>query len=92
MALAIASALTSTTLALSTSRVENGRGAFSSRVDGRTSQRLVVVRAGKEVSSVCEPLTPDRPMWFPGTSPPEWLDGSLPGDFGFDPLGLGTET
>ncbi|CAF2109471.1 hypothetical protein F2Q70_00040218 [Brassica cretica] len=91
MALAIASALTSTTLALSTSRVQNARGAFSSRVGGRTSERLVVVRAGKEVSSVCEPLTPDRPMWFPGTSPPEWLDGSLPGDFGFDPLGLGSD-
>jgi len=55
-------------------------------------ERLVVVRAGKEVSSVCEPLPPDRPLWFPGSSPPEWLDGSLPGDFGFDPLGLGTYT
>ncbi|XP_058215912.1 photosystem I chlorophyll a/b-binding protein 6, chloroplastic [Rhododendron vialii] len=42
-------------------------------------------------SSVCEPLPPDRPLWFPGTSPPEWLDGSLPGDFGFDPLGLGSD-
>ncbi|PIA43092.1 hypothetical protein AQUCO_02000501v1 [Aquilegia coerulea] len=41
------------------------------------------------VSSVCVPLPPDRPLWFPGSSPPEWLDGSLPGDFGFDPLGLG---
>ncbi|KAK2997360.1 hypothetical protein RJ639_025778 [Escallonia herrerae] len=43
------------------------------------------------VSSVCEPLPPDRPLWFPGSSPPEWLDGSLPGDFGFDPLGLGSD-
>lgn len=32
---------------------------------------------------------PDRPLWFPGSVPPPWLDGSLPGDFGFDPLGLG---
>lgn len=47
--------------------------------------------ATKGVSSVCEPLPPDRPVWFPGTSPPEWLDGSLPGDFGFDPLGLGSD-
>lgn len=31
--------------------------------------------ASKGVSSVCEPLPPDRPVWFPGTSPPEWLDG-----------------
>ncbi|KAF5177450.1 Chlorophyll a-b binding protein [Thalictrum thalictroides] len=33
----------------------------------------------------------DRPLWFPGSTPPAWLDGSLPGDFGFDPLGLGSD-
>lgn len=33
------------------------------------------VNATKGVSSVCEPLPPDRPLWFPGSSPPEWLDG-----------------
>ncbi|KAF7058903.1 hypothetical protein CFC21_065876 [Triticum aestivum] len=43
------------------------------------------------LSTVCEPLGPDRPVWFPGTAPPPWLDGSLPGDFGFDPLGFGSE-
>lgn len=32
---------------------------------------------------------PNRPVWFPGKAPPEWLDGSLPADFGFDPLGFG---
>ncbi|CAN4096511.1 unnamed protein product [Withania somnifera] len=37
-------------------------------------------------SSVCEPLPPDRPLWFPGSSPPEWLD-----DFGFDTPGLGSD-
>merc|ERR1712072_1252909 len=26
--------------------------------------------------------------WLPNTSRPTWLDGSLPGDRGFDPLGL----
>lgn len=41
------------------------------------------------MSDLCVPLPPDRPLWFPGSSPPEWLDGSIPGDFGFDPLGLG---
>jgi light-harvesting complex I chlorophyll a/b binding protein 4 len=30
-----------------------------------------------------------RPSWKPGTAPPKHLDGSLPGDFGFDPLNLG---
>ncbi|XP_039124022.1 photosystem I chlorophyll a/b-binding protein 6, chloroplastic isoform X2 [Dioscorea cayenensis subsp. rotundata] len=49
-----------------------------------------VTNATKDYS-VCEPLPPDRPLWFPGSSPPEWLDGSLPGDFGFDPLGLDPE-
>uniref|UniRef100_A0A0C9RWV6 Chlorophyll a-b binding protein, chloroplastic n=1 Tax=Wollemia nobilis TaxID=56998 RepID=A0A0C9RWV6_9CONI len=31
----------------------------------------------------------DRPLWFPGAKAPAWLDGSLVGDYGFDPLGLG---
>lgn len=32
---------------------------------------------------------PDRPLWFPGAKAPEYLDGSLVGDYGFDPFGLG---
>lgn len=35
----------------------------------------VIVNATKGVSSVCEPLPPDRPLWFPGSTPPSWLDG-----------------
>ena len=27
-------------------------------------------------------------LWLPNTTRPEWLDGSLPGDRGFDPLGI----
>ena len=27
-------------------------------------------------------------LWLPSIDRPEWLDGSLPGDRGFDPLGL----
>lgn len=27
-------------------------------------------------------------LWLPNTQRPAWLDGSLPGDRGFDPLGL----
>merc|ERR1711966_479154 len=30
-----------------------------------------------------------RPLWLPNTEAPEWLDGTLVGDRGFDPLGLG---
>jgi light-harvesting complex I chlorophyll a/b binding protein 4 len=29
--------------------------------------------------------------WFPGLASPPYLDGSLPGDNGFDPLGLGED-
>ncbi|GMP82351.1 hypothetical protein CsSME_00036693 [Camellia sinensis var. sinensis] len=46
--------------------------------------------AGARSVTVCVAADPDRPIWFPGSVPPPWLDGSLPGDFGFDPLGLGT--
>ncbi|KAK9283025.1 hypothetical protein L1049_011253 [Liquidambar formosana] len=31
----------------------------------------------------------DRPVWFPGAQPPEWLDGTMVGDRGFDPFGFG---
>ena len=31
---------------------------------------------------------PGEVLWLPNTARPEWLDGSLPGDRGFDPLGL----
>jgi len=42
----------------------------------------------RSTTTVCAAAEPDRPLWFPGSTPPPWLDGSLPGDFGFDPLGL----
>ncbi|KAJ9567636.1 hypothetical protein OSB04_003602 [Centaurea solstitialis] len=32
-----------------------------------------------------------RPTWLPGLDPPAYLDGTLAGDFGFDPLGLGED-
>jgi len=31
----------------------------------------------------------ERQLWLPNTVAPEWLDGSMVGDRGFDPLGLG---
>ena len=47
-------------------------GKFTTCLPGRRTSHL---DATKGVSSVCEPLPPDRPLWFPGSSPPEWLDG-----------------
>ncbi|KAJ8526397.1 hypothetical protein K7X08_028874 [Anisodus acutangulus] len=32
-----------------------------------------------------------RPTWLPGLDPPPYLDGTVAGDFGFDPLGLGED-
>ena len=31
-------------------------------------------------------------LWLPGIEAPKWLDGSLPADRGFDPLGLATDS
>ncbi|KAJ4841551.1 hypothetical protein Tsubulata_001759 [Turnera subulata] len=44
-----------------------------------STQRWRVVRAQQ------------RPTWLPGLDPPPYLDGTLPGDYGFDPLGLGED-
>ena len=33
----------------------------------------------------------NRPSWFPGSKFPDHLDGTLVGDHGFDPLGLGKD-
>ncbi|KAK9823757.1 hypothetical protein WJX72_005208 [[Myrmecia] bisecta] len=42
--------------------------------------RIVAVKAAAE-----------RPLWYPGGKAPAHLDGSLPGDYGFDPLSLGSD-
>jgi len=34
----------------------------------------------------------EQDLWYPTAERPEWLDGSLPGDRGFDPLGLSKPT
>ncbi|GAU25203.1 hypothetical protein TSUD_151030 [Trifolium subterraneum] len=41
----------------------------------------------KEVKKVKQPES-DGLVWFPGAQPPEWLDGTMIGDRGFDPLGF----
>ncbi|XP_010538121.1 PREDICTED: photosystem I chlorophyll a/b-binding protein 5, chloroplastic [Tarenaya hassleriana] len=33
----------------------------------------------------------ERATWLPGLDPPPYLDGTLTGDYGFDPLGLGED-
>ncbi|XP_038878693.1 photosystem I chlorophyll a/b-binding protein 6, chloroplastic [Benincasa hispida] len=89
MALSISSTAFSTLPIRESFHRGHSPGKFPNYELRRDYYRLKAAKSG--VSSVCEPLPPDRPLWFPGSSPPEWLDGSLPGDFGFDPLGLGSD-
>eukprot|EP01023_Acetabularia_acetabulum_P038271 TRINITY_DN365_c0_g1_i8.p1 TRINITY_DN365_c0_g1~~TRINITY_DN365_c0_g1_i8.p1 ORF type:complete len:222 (-),score=65.25 TRINITY_DN365_c0_g1_i8:278-943(-) len=44
----------------------------------------------RRATSICAAAA-DRQMWLVGAAAPAHLDGSLAGDFGFDPLGLGSE-
>eukprot|EP00887_Chlorella_sp_A99_P000031 scaffold16.g31.t1 len=53
--------------------------ALSTRCAARPARSSVVVRAAA------------RPTWYPGATPPKHLDGSLAGDYGFDPLRLGVK-
>eukprot|EP00884_Botryococcus_braunii_P021841 jgi/Botrbrau1/8340/Bobra.0046s0002.1 len=57
---------------------------------GRTS---LVVRAGEPSWKLEKPerlWEAGGTIWMPGVTPPPYLDGSLPGDRGFDPLRLAT--
>jgi len=46
------------------------------------------VAAGARAGGVGYRRFDGRKLWLPNAEVPEWLDGSLPGDRGFDPLGL----
>jgi hypothetical protein len=76
--------------------------ASASRVLGVSNGSRVVAKLAsgtKKVAKTISKVSPsrkpasgstrDRPLWFPGAKAPSWLDGSLVGDYGFDPLSLG---
>eukprot|EP00249_Psilotum_nudum_P034923 c54636_g1_i1 orf=3-827(-) len=48
-----------------------------------TKRSCVAVRAASD-----KPVKADRQLWFASKQSLSYLDGSLPGDYGFDPLGL----
>jgi len=48
-------------------------------------------RKGSRQAVKCSAAADGRPVWFPGNAPPTHLDGSLPGDYGFDPLRIGAD-
>ncbi|KAH6798120.1 photosystem I light harvesting complex protein [Perilla frutescens var. hirtella] len=77
------------------SRIKNGSivGATKASFFGGRKLRVSKFESPSSTRSVavCAAADPDRPLWFPGSTPPPWLDGSLPGDFGFDPLGLASD-
>lgn len=67
------------------------KGSFLGGRKLRVKSFTAPTRSNSSSATVCAAADPDRPLWFPGSVPPPWLDGSLPGDFGFDPLGLSSD-
>merc|ERR1712083_999246 len=53
--------------------------------------KYYMLRRNKNIFFRIVSKTTIRPIWFPGNNPPPHLDGSMPGDFGFDPLSLGSD-
>lgn len=83
MATATASAATSYFFGTRMLNCNPGSGRFLARFGfGRKKSPPAPKKAARKPVS-------DRPVWFPGVEPPEWLDGTMVGDRGFDPFGLG---
>jgi hypothetical protein len=65
---------------------------FSSRLTQKSrTVRPRSVAAKARASVRVGAVAAARPNYFPGTTPPKHLDGTMPGDFGFDPLNLGED-
>jgi len=61
-----------------------------------TTRGASIVAAAKAKKAAAAPkrsaASGEAGLWLPNTTRPDWLDGSLPGDRGFDPLGLSKPT
>eukprot|EP00889_Picochlorum_renovo_P007373 jgi/Picre1/34403/NNA_001872.t1 len=57
----------------------------------RTFNPVISRPAGRPARGRVVAAAADRPLWAPGVEPPTYLDGSLAGDRGFDPIGLGAD-
>ncbi|XP_024388182.1 chlorophyll a-b binding protein CP24 10A, chloroplastic [Physcomitrium patens] len=97
MAVASSTSVSQLTSVSTSSFVRSSRNLQSSPVVsfGVKNVSRVVAMATKKVSA--RPAAGGKKSWIPAVkgggnlTDPEWLDGSLPGDYGFDPLGLGRD-
>lgn len=69
----------------------NAFRAFRDRLRHRLKARATVTAKASRASVVVSASAADRPVWYPGKAPAAHLDGSLPGDYGFDPLSLSAD-
>mmetsp|Transcript_33240 Transcript_33240/g.86190 ORF Transcript_33240/g.86190 Transcript_33240/m.86190 type:complete len:247 (-) Transcript_33240:118-858(-) len=68
--------------------------AFAATSTSRTAfagARVAVSTRSAKASRAQVVVNAERKLWLPGSTPPAHLTGSLAGDFGFDPLGLGKD-
>ncbi|KAK8515157.1 hypothetical protein V6N12_001316 [Hibiscus sabdariffa] len=61
----------------------------SGRIQARFGFSFGTKKAPPQPKKAAPKPPSDRLVWFPGANPPEWLDGTMIGDRGFDPFGLG---
>ena len=55
------------------------------------AMRIPIMIASAQAARSVVVSAADRQVWFPGNDPAPHLDGSMPGDYGFDPLSLGSD-
>ncbi|KAK3275453.1 hypothetical protein CYMTET_16419 [Cymbomonas tetramitiformis] len=72
------------TRAATSLRADVSKSSFAGKAMPAAAARPQAMRSMKVVAEA-------KPHWCPGNSSPAHLDGSLVGDFGFDPLGLGKD-
>ncbi|PNH05356.1 Chlorophyll a-b binding protein CP29 [Tetrabaena socialis] len=63
-------------------------GTTTTKPAAKSTTKKVVGSSGTRSGGVGYRKYQGDALWLPNTVRPEWLDGSLPGDRGFDPLGL----